>query len=119
MESLTKAEEKVMQVLWKLGKAFVKDIIEHMDEQPKPPYTTISSIVRILESKGFVGYKAYGKTHEYFPVIQREEYSKRTLRQMITDYFDGSAANVMSFLVREEKLGEAEIEALKKLIEKS
>lgn len=118
MESLTKAEERVMQVLWKLEKGFVKDIIEHLDEEPKPPYTTISSIVRILESKGFVGYKAYGKTHEYFPVIKREDYSKRTLRQMIADYFDGSPANVMSFLVQDEKLDDKEIDALKKLIDK-
>ncbi|WP_295126755.1 BlaI/MecI/CopY family transcriptional regulator [uncultured Chitinophaga sp.] len=118
MESLTKAEEKVMQVLWKLDKAFVKDIIENLDESPKPPYTTISSIVRILEGKGFVAYKAYGKTHEYYPVIKREEYSKRTMRQMIADYFDGSAANVMSFLVQEEKLKASDIEALKKLIDK-
>ena len=76
MEELTKTEERIMQVLWKLKKAFVKDIIDALPDDPKPPYNTISSVVRLLEKKGYVGYKAYGKTYEYFPLISKLEYRK-------------------------------------------
>ncbi|MCZ4225366.1 BlaI/MecI/CopY family transcriptional regulator [Pedobacter rhodius] len=116
MEELTKTEERIMQVLWKLQKAFVKDIIDELDEEPKPPYNTISSIVRLLEKKGYVAYKAYGKTYEYFPAISKEVYTKTTFSKMFNSYFDSSPANLLSFMVKEEKLSEKDIEEIKKLI---
>ncbi|AZI24394.1 MAG: BlaI/MecI/CopY family transcriptional regulator [Pedobacter agri] len=116
MEELTKTEERIMQVLWKLQKAFVKDIIDELDENPKPPYNTISSIVRLLEKKGYIDYKAYGKTYEYFPTITKDEYTKTTFSKMFSGYFDSSPANLLSFMVKEEKLSEKDIEEIKKLI---
>lgn len=118
MEELTKTEERIMQVLWKLQKAFVKDIIEELDDEPKPPYNTISSIVRLLEKKGYVNYKAYGKTYEYFPAISKEDYTKTTFSKMFSGYFDNSPASLLSFMVKEEKLSAADIEELKALINK-
>lgn len=118
MEELTKAEERIMQVLWKLNKAFVKDIIEELEEEPKPPYNTISSIVRLLEKKGYVAYKAYGKTYEYFPAISKEEYTKTTFSKLFSGYFDSSPASLLSFMVKEEKLSEKDIEEIKALINK-
>jgi BlaI family penicillinase repressor len=119
MEELTKTEERIMQVLWKLQKAFVKDIIDELDEEPKPPYNTISSIVRLLEKKNYVGYKAYGKTYEYFPAISKEAYTKTTFSKMFNSYFDSSPASLLSFMVKEEKLSEKDIEELKALINKN
>ena len=104
MEELTKAEERIMQVIWKLQKAFVKDIIDELEEEPKPPYNTISSIVRLLEKKGYISYKAYGKTYEYFPAITKEDYTKTTFSKMFSGYFDSSPASLLSFMVKEEKL---------------
>lgn len=116
MEELTKAEERIMQVLWKLQKAFVKDIIDELDEEPKPPYNTISSIVRLLEKKGYVNYKAYGKTYEYFPAISKDQYAKTTFSKLFSGYFDNSPASLLSFMVKEEKLSEKDIEEIKRLI---
>ncbi len=113
---LTKAEEKVMQVLWKLQKGFVKDIIEAIDETPKPAYTTVSTIIRILEQKQFVGYRAYGKTHEYFPIITKEQYRSKSFKTMLQDYFEDSPKEVLSFLVNEEKLNAKDIAELKNII---
>lgn len=118
MEELTKAEERIMQVLWKLKQAFVKDIIEELDDEPKPPYNTISSIVRLLEKKGYVSYKAYGKTYEYFPAISKEDYAKTTFSKLFAGYFDNSPSSLLSFMVKEEKLSERDIEELKALINK-
>lgn len=118
METLTKAEERIMQVLWKLQKAFVKDIIEELDEEPKPPYNTVSSIVRLLEKKGYVNYKAYGKTYEYFPAVAKEDYAKTSFTKLMEGYFDGSPRSILSFMAKEEKLSEADIEELKALINK-
>ncbi len=118
METLTKKEEQIMQILWKLKRGFVNDIIDELPE-PKPPYNTISSIVRILESKGFVDYKAYGKSHQYFPIITKSAYRKHAFKQLISSYFDGSYEKVVSFMVSDEEsdLSEKEAEELKKLSE--
>jgi BlaI family transcriptional regulator, penicillinase repressor len=118
MEELTKAEEKIMQALWDIEKGFVKDIIAHLEDEPKPQYTTVSTIVRILENKGFVSHIAYGKTHEYFPLVTRAEYRRSNFKRLVTDYFDGSLSNVLSFMVSEEKLDAKEMAALKKFINK-
>ncbi len=119
METLTKKEEAIMQILWKLKRGVVHDIIDKLPE-PKPPYNTISSIVRILESKGFVGYKAYGRTHEYFPVISKADYRKFTFKRMISNYFDGSYEQVVSFIISEEenKISEQDAKELQKLTDK-
>src|ERR1044071_7437238 len=111
LKELTRAEDQVMQILWRLGKAFVKDIIEEMPE-PKPAYNTVSTIVRILETKGFVGHKAYGKTHEYFPLITKEKYTKFYLNNLIKGYFNGSFQNLVSFFAKENKLDAKDIEKL-------
>jgi len=113
MKELTKAEDQVMQILWELKNAFVKDIVERMPD-PKPAYNTISTIVRILESKGFVDHKAYGKTHEYFPLITKEKYTKFYLNNLLKGYFDGSFQNLVSFFARENKL---DVKAMEKLLE--
>lgn len=118
MEELTKTEERIMQVLWKLQTAFVKDIIDELDEEPKPPYNTISSIVRLLEKKGYVSYKAYGKTYEYFPAISKEDYTKTTFTKLFSGYFDNSPTSLLSFMVKEEKLSAEDIVELNELINK-
>ena len=117
MEELTKAEEKIMQIFWKLKKAFVKDIIEQIPEEPRPPYNTISSIVRIMAKKGYLKYKAYGKTYEYYPAISKSEYRKIQFKKVISGYFDNSPSSLLSFLVKEEKLSKEEIEKLKEIID--
>jgi BlaI family transcriptional regulator, penicillinase repressor len=111
LKELTKAEDQVMQILWDLKTAFVKDIIERMPE-PKPAYNTISTIVRILETKGFVDHKAYGKTHEYFPLISKEKYTKFYLNNLLKGYFNGSFQNLVSFFAKENKLDSKAIEKL-------
>src|SRR5690606_3215308 len=113
IKELTRAEEEVMQILWKLEKAFVKDIIEHMPE-PRPAYNTVSTIVRILENQGFVDHKAYGKTHEYFPLISKDRYTRFYLNNVVRGYFNGSVHNLVSFFARDNKLSAAELEKLLK-----
>lgn len=112
MKPLTKKEEEVMQILWKLGKAFVKDILEEIPE-PKPHYNTVSSMVRFMEEKKYVGHKAYGKTHEYFPLLSMEDYRKQSLSSLVSGYFSNSYKSVISFLAHEE---EVSIEELKEII---
>ena len=111
LKELTKAEDQVMQILWDLKCGFVKDIVEQMPE-PKPAYNTISTIVRILETKGFVDHKAYGKTHEYFPLISKDKYTKFYLNNLLKGYFDGSFQNLVSFFAKENKLDSKAIEKL-------
>ena len=111
IKELTKAEDQVMQILWKIQKGVVKEIIEEMPE-PKPAYNTVSTIVRILETKGFVDHKAYGKTHEYFPLISRDKYTKFYLNNLIKGYFNGSFQNLVSFFAKENKLNAGEVEKL-------
>jgi predicted transcriptional regulator len=117
LKELTKAEDQVMQILWKLEKAFVKDIVEQMPD-PKPAYNTVSTIIRILENKGFVEHKAYGKTHEYYPTISREKYTTFYLNNLIKGYFDGSFQNLVSFFARENKLSAKDVQQLLSEIKK-
>jgi BlaI family penicillinase repressor len=116
MKELTKAEEQVMQILWEIEKGFVKDVIDKLPE-PKPAYNTISTIIRILEKKGFVEHKAYGKTHEYFPVVSKKEYTSKFLKGFVNNYFSSSYKQLVSFFAKEEKLSISEMEELKKMIE--
>lgn len=108
---LTKAEEQVMLVLWKIKRGVVHDIIEQLEE-PKPAYTTVSTLIRIMEKKGFVGHKAFGKTHEYFPIITKNKYSKSLSEKFTTGYFEGSFQNMVSFFVKEKKLSVQELEEI-------
>ena len=114
LAKLTKTEEEVMQLLWEAGRATVSELLAKIDEADRPPHSTLSSVVRILEKKGFVGFKAYGKTHEYFPVVTKDEYAHQSLGDVIQQYFDGSAASLLSHLVEKEQLSEADIAALLK-----
>jgi predicted transcriptional regulator len=116
MRELTRAEEQVMQVLWKIEKGFVKDILEHFDE-PKPAYNTVSTIVRILQEKGFVTHKAYGRTHEYYPLITKDEYSKSHLNTFVKDYFSNSFEKMVSFFAREKNISIKEMEEIMKIME--
>ena len=111
LKGLTKAEEEIMQILWRLRHAYVRDILEELPE-PKPAYNTVSTIVRILEKKGFVDYKAHGKTHEYFPIIAEDKYKRFTLNTMLKGYFNGSFQNLVSFFAKENNLSAAEVEKL-------
>lgn len=111
MKELTKAEEQIMHVLWFLEKAFVKDIIERLPS-PKPAYNTVSTIVRILEKKGFVGHEAFGKTHLYRPLVAKEDYTQKFLQSFVKDYFDDSYQELVSFFARDRNLTVSELEEI-------
>jgi len=117
MEKLTRKEEQAMQALWKIGRGFVKDILANYGE-PKPHYNTVSSLIRGLEEKEYVGHKAYGNTHEYFPLITKEEYSRTFLTGFVGNYFENSYKNVVSFFAKEEKLSVEDLKDIIDLIEK-
>jgi len=116
MKQLTKAEEQVMQILWEIKKGFVKDILEKMPN-PKPAYNTVSTIVRILEKKEFVGYTAYGKTHEYYPLIEKNQYRSFYLKSMIGSYFGGSFERLVSFFAKDNDMDINEMEELLKNVQ--
>ncbi len=118
MIELTNTEERIIQIFWKIKKGFVKDVIEQMPNNPKPPYNTVSSIIRVLVNKGYLKYKAYGKTYEYYPTISKAEYRKTQFKKMITSYFSDSPVSLLSFIVKEESLSKEEIQQLKDLINK-
>ncbi|WP_420149614.1 BlaI/MecI/CopY family transcriptional regulator [Spirosoma sp.] len=103
IRELTKAEEEIMRVLWQLQKGFVKDVLAELPE-PKPAYNTVSTIIRILEKKELVGYRAYGKTHEYYPLISEEEYRRFQTEQLMANYFDNSLKKLVSFFVKDKNI---------------
>jgi len=111
MQKLTKAEEEIMQIIWRLDRCIVSDIIKDL-APATPPHSSISSIVRILEKKGFVDHKAYGRTYEYFPIVTKKDYSKRSIQKLVTDYFGGSPDQLVSFLVKENDLSVKDLETL-------
>ena len=113
---LTKAEEQIMQILWKKEKAFVKEIVAEFDD-PKPAYNTISTIIRILVKKKIVAYHSFGKTHQYYPLILKNDYKKNSLKKMIDGYFNQSYKNLVSFFAKEEDLSIEEMEEIKRLME--
>ncbi len=116
MNELTRAEEQIMKILWEIEKGFVKDILSHFPE-PRPAYNTVSTIIRILQDKGFVSHKAYGRTHEYYPLITREEYTKSRMTSLVNDYFSNSFEKMVSFFAREKKISLKEMEDIMKLME--
>ncbi len=111
MKELTKAEEQIMQLLWEQEKAFVKEIVDLMPD-PKPAYNTVSTIIRILEKKGFVGHNAYGKTHEYYPLVSRKDYTRSYMKSFIRNYFSGSFQEMVSFFAREDNMSVSELDEL-------
>ena len=116
IKELTKAEEQIMQVLWKLEKAFVKEVIDQLPK-PKPAYNTVSTIIRILESKGFINHEAFGKSHRYFPVISKEQYKSFATEKLLSGYFGNSVESMLSFFIRKEKIDLKEADEIFKLIE--
>ena len=116
IKELTKAEEQVMHILWMLKKAFVKDMVEQFDD-PKPAYNTVSTIIRILEKKGFVSYKNYGNTYEYFPLISKSEYSDTYLGNFVKNYFGNSYKSLVSFFAAGDSMSVAELQEMKMLVD--
>jgi predicted transcriptional regulator len=113
MRELTRAEEQVMQILWDIEKGFVKDILGKMKE-PKPAYNTVSTIIRILERKGFVKHNSYGKSHEYYPLVTKDQYRSFSIKNLLTGYFGGSFSKLASFFAKDENLDIKELEKLMK-----
>lgn len=111
MKQLTKAEEEIMQILWHLKKANVKAIINELPE-PKPAYNTVSTVVRILESKGFVDYEKEGKGHLYYPLVQKHEYSNQSLHALVDNYFQGSFKSMVSFFMNKNDINLKELESI-------
>ncbi|WP_325359541.1 BlaI/MecI/CopY family transcriptional regulator [Albibacterium sp.] len=118
IKELTRAEEEIMQKLWVLEKAFVKDIIKELPE-PKPAYNTVSTIIRILETKGFVGHESFGKSHRYYPLVTKDAYKTFASGKLISSYFDNSTQNMLSFFLKKEKLDIKEMDEILKIIEEA
>jgi len=117
IKELTKAEEQVMRILWQLKEAIVKDVIEQMPE-PKPAYNTVSTVVRVLEGKGFIDHKAYGNSYVYFPTISEEAYKSFAFDKVMNNYFSNSYQSLVSYLVKEKNMSLSELEEITKLAEK-
>jgi predicted transcriptional regulator len=117
LPTLTKAEEEVMHIIWQLDRCVVRDVIDKLGD-PDMPHSTISSVVRILEKKGFVDHKAYGKTHEYFPLITKEDYAQHGVKSLVEKYFSGSPKKLVSFLVESEDMNLKELNDILKTLDK-
>lgn len=117
MRELTKAEEQVMLILWEMKEAVVKEVIERM-EPPHPAYNTVSTVIRVLESKGFVDHRAIGNTHIYFPLISEEDYKHFAFDKVMNNYFENNYQSLVSFLVKEKNMDLTELEELIALAEK-
>lgn len=117
IRELTNAEEEVMQILWRLKRAFVKEILEKFSE-PKPAYSTVSTIIRILLEKGFVNYRAYGRTYQYFPVISKDDYRKAQMSSFVKNYFSNSYQKMVSFFAREDSITVKDMEDIMEMMKK-
>lgn len=118
MKTLTKAEEQIMQVLWKLGSGFIRDVMEALPE-PKPHQNTVATILKILVEKEFAAIKTFGRQHQYYPLISKDAYSKASMRKLVKNYFDGSFSDAVSFMVKENNLSLQNLETLLKQLKKS
>ncbi len=116
MITLTKAEERIMQILWDIEKGFIKDVQEQF-EDPKPPYNSVSTIVRVLVKKEVVSYNKYGNTYEYYPLITKEDYSKSQMKRLVSNYFNNSFKKVVNFFSETENLDVAEVDEVMKMLE--
>lgn len=114
-QELTRAELEIMQVLWSKGAAVVHGILDEMEE-PKPAYNTVSTIVRILEKKGFVSHKAYGKTHEYYPLVTKDDYARRYMNTVLNNFFDGSVSRMVSFFSENKAISVEETDAILEML---
>lgn len=114
-KELTKAEEQIMQIIWKIDKGFVNDVVAEFPE-PKPAYTTVSTIIRILEKKGFLSHKALGNSHQYYPVVSKDEYAKFMLKDVVSNYFSNSFSGMVSFFSLNNKINVKEMEEILKLM---
>ncbi|MEJ7586516.1 MAG: BlaI/MecI/CopY family transcriptional regulator [Ferruginibacter sp.] len=117
MKVLTKAEEQIMQVIWNLEKAFLKEIIDELPH-PKPHSNTVATIIKILTEKEFVGLKVFGRMHQYYPLVSKDAYSKNTMKSLVKGYFEGSFSNAVSFMVKENNLSIEDLELLLKQLKK-
>jgi len=115
IKDLTKAEEQLMQIIWQIEKGFVKDVMDHLPI-PKPAYNTVSTIIRILETKGFLAHEAFGKAHQYYPLISREDYRRYATSKLLDNYFENSVESMFSFFVKEEKLDLSDVDEILKMI---
>lgn len=111
IQSLTKAEEQIMQYLWKIEKGFLKDLLEEFPE-PKPHTNTVSTILKVLKEKDFVDYQVFGRQHEYFPLISQEQYSGKSMKNLVKNYFSGSYTDAVSFLVEKNEMSVQDLEML-------
>lgn len=118
MKELTKAEEQIMQVIWQRGQAFVKEIIEELPA-PKPAYNTVSTIVRILEEKGFTGHEAFGKSHRYFPLVSQSDYRDFATKKLLHGYFGGKFENLLSYFARKDDLDIKDLEEILNSVDKN
>jgi len=116
MRELTKAEEQIMLILWEIQEGLVKDVIDQM-QPPKPAYNTVSTVIRVLEGKGFIDHKAIGNTHTYFPVITEEQYKHFAFDKVMTNYFENSYQSLVSFLVQEKNMDIDKLDELIKMAE--
>lgn len=114
-KTLTRAEEQIMQYLWEIQRGFLKDIVEKFPE-PRPAYTTVSTVIRVLVKKGFISFKTYGKTNEYYPAISKTDYFQRQVKPILSNYFKGSPSSIASYFTT-SKLNLSELEVIKELID--
>jgi len=113
---LAPQELKIMNILWTIKQGFVKDILDHWPDEPKPAYNTVSTIVRILDKKGFVSHEAFGRSHQYSPAISKRQYQFRAVRNMVDQVFSGSSTGLVARMLEDEQLTESEVEELKGLL---
>ena len=118
MKVLTKAEEQVMQIVWKLKEGFIREIMDAMP-QPKPHQNTIATILKILVEKEFIGIRVFGRQHQYYPLISKDAYSKATMKTLIKSYFGGSFSEAVSFMVKENNISVEDLETLLQQIKKA
>ena len=116
-QELTPAELEIMQVLWTIGKGFVNDVMEHLGE-PKPAYNTVSTVIRVLEKKGYVGYKAYGKSHQYYPLVDRDSYTSTFMASVLNRFFGGSTSRMVSFLSSKEAISLEETDEIIEMLKR-
>ena len=117
IKQLTKAEEQIMQVLWKLDKAFLREIIDALPE-PKPHNNTVATVIKILTEKEFIGVNVFGRMHQYYAIVGKEAYSKASMKNFVKGYFEGSFSNAVSFMVKENNLSIGDLELLLKELKK-
>ncbi|MBX2924022.1 MAG: BlaI/MecI/CopY family transcriptional regulator [Chitinophagaceae bacterium] len=112
-KTLTKAEEQIMQVLWKLEKAFLREIMDELSKS-RPHQNTVATVLKVLVEKGFVGIESFGRIHRYYPLITKEQYSKASLQSIVKSYFNGSVTSAVSFILKDEQLNVKDLELLLK-----